>query len=109
MAAQAKLAELQCKRDYIQLFVDQRVEYPIVPADLHGLMSEKGWAEEAETQKLLRSVTDLQKTEEKIRQLTREISEAQGSVQVWAQTTWKGMWNADLERFVGKVPAVYKQ
>lgn len=108
VAAQVKLTELQRKRDYIQLFVDQIVAYPIVPADLHGLMSERGWADEAETQKLLRSVTDLQKTEEKIQQLSSEISGAQVNVQAWAQTTWKGMWNADLERFMGKVPPGYK-
>lgn len=108
VAAQEKLTELQRKRDYIQLFVDQRVAYPIVPADLHGLMSEKGWVQEAETQKLLRSVTDLQKTEEKIQQLSSEILGAQGNVQVWAQTTWKGMWDADLERFTEKVPAHLK-
>jgi len=42
VAAQAKLVELQRKQDYIQLVVDQRVAYPIVPADLHGFMKRGG-------------------------------------------------------------------
>ena len=105
---QAKLLALRRKRDYIQLFVDQRVAYPVVPEDLCRMMAERGWTDEENTHALLRSVTDLQKTQEKIHALAQQIVEATQQADAWARTAWKSMWLQDLEQFIECVPAAWK-
>ena len=103
---QRKYDELCTKRDYISHFVEQRVRYQGGSLDVPHLVSLMGGNNER-TQELLRSVTDLQKTAEKIRSLEESMEEARAELAEWQRKDWRTMWLHDIDRFVSTLPDKY--
>lgn len=103
---QRKYDELCTKRNYISHFVEQRVHYERGSLNVPHLVSLMQGNSER-TQELLRSVTDLQKTEEKIRSLEESMEEARADLAEWQSKDWRIMWLHDIDRFVSTLPEKY--
>ena len=122
-AAALRLAQsLRKRRDYIQLFVSDKVSYPIVPETIEQLMVDAGWEEEhgaagcgssassgtPSVRDLMHNVSDFQKTQAQIDALDVKIQEAQRETKRLEESTWKTMWTSDLVSFLDCVPDTFK-
>ena len=105
---QKKYDDLLTKRNYISHFVEQRVRYERGSLNVPHLVSLMRGNDER-TQELLRSVTDLQKTEEKIRSLEGNMEEARAELTEWQAKDWRFMWLHDIDRFVSTLPEKYTE
>ena len=81
--------------------------HPIVPEQLTELMRNAGWRDDHATRRLLRQVTDFQKTEDNIAQLENDIAEATRDAERLAGTSWETMWRGDLSVFVASASPGY--
>ena len=105
---QKKHDDLLTKRNCISHFVEQRVRYEGGSLNVPHLVSLMQGNNER-TQELLRSVTDLQKTAEKIRSLDESMEEARAELAGWQSKDWRFMWLHDIDRFVSTLPEKYTE